>query len=256
ITKELFLNKQQKQYIVENMLRQKKFNIYVFSEDHKVLSFIPVKNESTKVIAWVVSYQIEPMIGVIKQNKINMDLIIFLLSIFIIYFIYNRMRFINDIENIAFFDKLTGIYNRYKFDELFEIELKSAKRYSTPVSIAVLDIDNFKRFNDIHGHLMGDKVLVNVAKIIKNTLRETDLYARWGGEEFVIVFRNTKAIDAFKVAEKLRLSIQELTKGNHKVEVSIGVTDFNNDTFETIFNRCDQALYESKNNGRNRTTLI
>ncbi len=158
----------------------------------------------------------------------------------------------------AYIDSLTNVYNRNKFDEILEIELKNVQRYKNPMSIALIDIDNFKNFNDTHGHLIGDEVLSKMAQIVNDGVRETDTFARWGGEEFVVLFRNTPADIAKQVSEKLKGMIEE---NEHpiagKITASFGVSEYKEgDTHRSIFKRCDDALYRAKANGRNRVEVL
>ncbi len=158
----------------------------------------------------------------------------------------------------AYYDGLTNVYNRNKFDETLEEELQRASRYENDLSIAIIDIDKFKDFNDTYGHLIGDEVLIMVAQYVNKNLRETDTFARWGGEEFVILFKNTSKEDARAVSDKLRDEISGLSHhsaGN--VTVSFGITSYQNgDTLKSIFKRCDDALYIAKENGRNRVEVL
>ena len=161
-------------------------------------------------------------------------------------------------EKKANIDGLTQVYNRAKFDEVFESELKKTKRYQTPLSIAIIDIDKFKDFNDNYGHLIGDEVLITMAQTVNKSLRETDTFARWGGEEFVILFQNTPKDLAEEVSQELRIKIQE---NKHDIAgtitASFGVTQYQDgDTAESIFERCDEALYLAKENGRNRVEVL
>lgn len=162
------------------------------------------------------------------------------------------------IENKAYLDNLTGVYNRNKFDELLEKELKRLQRYNESLSIAVIDIDKFKSFNDTYGHLIGDEVLVTMAHTVNKNIRSTDVFARWGGEEFVILFIDT-AIDKAKiVAEHLKDKIEE---NEHqiagKITASFGVTQYKeSDTIKEMFERCDEALYNAKAAGRNRVEIL
>lgn len=160
----------------------------------------------------------------------------------------------NDTEYKAYYDGLTKIYNRNKFDELFLQELLRVQRYKDDLSIAILDIDNFKNFNDTFGHLIGDEVLIMLANNLKEKVRNTDIFARWGGEEFVILFIETNLDDAIIIADKLRKYISELKhKTAGSITASFGLTKYKEgDTLESLFNRCDEALYSAKENGRNR----
>ena len=163
-----------------------------------------------------------------------------------------------NIEKEANIDGLTEVYNRRKFNEIFESEFKKAKRYEEVFSMAIVDIDNFKNFNDTYGHLIGDEVLITMAQTVSKALRETDTFARWGGEEFVILFQNTSKNTAKEVSQKLKDKIQA---NKHKVAgtitASFGVTQYEEgDTLESVFQRCDEALYLAKANGRNRVEVL
>ena len=163
-----------------------------------------------------------------------------------------------NISKKAYTDQLTKVNNRNKFEEIFEYESKRSKRYNYPLSLAILDIDDFKKVNDIFGHLIGDEVLVMLAQIINQNIRETDFFARWGGEEFVILFNNTKLKNAIKTAEKFRNMIENI---KHKIAgtttVSFGVTQLKKeDTLNSILKRADQALYYAKNSGKNSVNFI
>lgn len=150
-------------------------------------------------------------------------------------------------------DTLTGIYNRKKLKENLEDAIKKSKRYDEIFSIVLLDIDYFKKVNDNHGHLMGDKVLVTVAKIISENIRDVDLLARWGGEEFVVLLYNQDINQAEFVANKLRETIEENNIEKLKITCSFGVSQYkNSDSDESLFKRVDDALYEAKETGRNK----
>ncbi len=153
----------------------------------------------------------------------------------------------------AYTDKLTQLQNRNKFEEVFEYEVKQSKRYGQPITLAILDIDHFKIINDTHGHLVGDEVLVMMASAVNKHVRETDLFARWGGEEFVLLFNNTNLEKSKKVVENFRKIIESLVypKGQ-RITASFGVSELkHDDTLESILERTDKALYYAKNAGRN-----
>ena len=158
------------------------------------------------------------------------------------------------IEQKAYHDGLTNLYNRHKFDELFEVELSRVKRYKNHLSMAILDIDHFKIFNDNYGHLKGDEILIKIGNSLEPQLRVTDVFARWGGEEFVILFTETKLEDAIQCSNNIRKNIESLKHDvDSKVTVSLGVSEYkDNDTLESLFERCDKALYTAKEKGRNR----
>ena len=163
----------------------------------------------------------------------------------------------SELEEIASLDFLTQIYNRQKFEAFLEYEIKKHSRYEDGIfSLFLIDLDFFKEVNDNYGHLKGDFVLQEIAKILKICSRNTDLIARWGGEEFVILLPHTNIDDALLVAEKLRATIEQHNFDNIQVTCSIGIShSHKNDTKETIFKRADRALYKAKELGRNRIEM-
>jgi diguanylate cyclase (GGDEF)-like protein len=158
-----------------------------------------------------------------------------------------------ELTYMAYQDSLTSLYNRNKFEELFRYEQERFKRHHNPVSLAILDIDHFKQFNDRYGHIVGDEVLILLAKLLTSKTRKIDTVARWGGEEFVLLFNNTDLSTALEKSEKIREAIRALQHpiaGN--ISASFGVSTLKeNDTLQTLFNRADIALYKAKDNGRN-----
>lgn len=159
-------------------------------------------------------------------------------------------------------DELTGLANRRLLDPRLELEWNRARRFETPLSLLMIDIDHFKKYNDRNGHLLGDRVLKEVAGILKSTTRRVDTVARFGGEEFVILLPRQDAKTAFDIAEKLRQAVdqhkfvREDTQPGGKVTISLGVACFPHDADDPheLLNRSDLALYASKQAGRNRTT--
>jgi diguanylate cyclase len=157
----------------------------------------------------------------------------------------------------ALTDQLTEVKNRMAYDERIEQEYAYWKRYQTPLSQMVIDIDFFKKINDNYGHIAGDKVLHTVAQHLQNNIRETDFLARYGGEEFVIIMPGTTSEEAMGVAEKLRHEIE--TCGFHyrgeavMVTISCGVAQFaENNVPRDVFIKADEAMYKAKSAGRNR----
>jgi len=153
----------------------------------------------------------------------------------------------------ANYDALTKIYNRNMFNTLMEKKISDAKKEKTSFVFIILDIDFFKKVNDTYGHLVGDDVLINIAKLIKKHIRGNDIFARWGGEEFVLSFDVTldKGVE---IAENLRVKIAEKEFGVVKnLTCSFGVTQFrDDDTLGSMIERADLALYKAKDSGRNK----
>ncbi len=157
------------------------------------------------------------------------------------------------LKKLATIDKLTHVANRSKFDEVMKSSLGRAKRYGTNLSLILFDIDNFKKINDTYGHLVGDEVLKNIAKIVKKNIRKNDLVARWGGEEFMVIQPDIPSKDANILAQRLRQDIENFTFSKvQKVTASFGVTTFKvEDTLDSFLIRVDKALYKAKNSGKN-----
>lgn len=157
------------------------------------------------------------------------------------------------LEERASKDVLTRLYNRQYLDKQLGIELDKAERYQIPFSLVLFDIDHFKMVNDSHGHLMGDKVLQLLSDLVQRSIRKSDLLARWGGEEFMLLLPSSRIEAALKTAEKLRQAIADDSFENaQKITCSFGVSEYRHaDTVETMTNRADQALYAAKHAGRN-----
>ncbi|MGB5867623.1 MAG: transporter substrate-binding domain-containing protein [Arcobacteraceae bacterium] len=159
-----------------------------------------------------------------------------------------------ELEKLAITDKLTNIYNRRKLDEMLEHELNRSQRFKHTFAVVILDIDFFKKVNDTFGHQEGDKVLIQIANILKTHIRKTDIVGRFGGEEFVIICPESHQENVYNLIEKIRLYIENYTFENiGNITASFGITMLQeNDTEEALLKRADDALYKAKNNGRNQ----
>ncbi|MDA7816799.1 GGDEF domain-containing protein [Sulfurimonas sp.] len=164
----------------------------------------------------------------------------------------------NEYEYFAYHDHLTKIYNRQKFDELFLKEFESIKRYKDNFSVILIDLDKFKIVNDTFGHLVGDLVLVAVVGIITKELRVNDIFARWGGEEFIILLPRTDINGAYIKAQELRQSIESyVNKELPPITISAGVTQVNNsDSINSCLKRVDDALYQAKEKRNDVVKLV
>lgn len=168
-------------------------------------------------------------------------------------------------EEMAITDELTRVYNHRHFLRSLNAEIKRVARYGEPLSLCMIDVDHFKRFNDTHGHLKGNEVLVEVARIIRHCARETDVAARYGGEEFAVVLPKTGREKALLFGERLRQAVEKFpfpggeSQPGGKLTISLGLTTFPDDGADenaaSIVEKADQALYQSKKDGRNRVTV-
>ena len=159
-------------------------------------------------------------------------------------------------ENISI-DKMTGIKNRYYFEQRVLEEIKIADYNKQPLALLLFDIDNFKKVNDTYGHDIGDKIIIRITQTTTNIIRATDLFARWGGEEFVILMPKTSLTTAKERAEQLRQAIEEISHPETgSVTISIGVAEWQaTEIPANWFKRADKALYSAKHNGRNRVEV-
>lgn len=162
-----------------------------------------------------------------------------------------------ELEHIASTDALTGMYNRVRFDKELEAELRRAKRYQGDLSLIMVDVDHFKRINDLYGHQVGDTVLTKLSHVLRENLRRIDVMGRWGGEEFVVIVPQTEFDNAVSLAEKLRVAIEEYNFPEVvNITASFGVTSYKKgDTADALLKRADTALYEAKKKGRNRVEV-
>lgn len=168
-----------------------------------------------------------------------------------------RASYFSKQENLARCDGLTGLLNHRMFQEIIREEYNRVKRYNNQLSLVMLDIDHFKKFNDTYGHPVGDEVIKMVAQTIKSMVRTTDRAFRYGGEEFAIILTETSAENGARLAERIRLQIESNRSVNGLViTISIGVGGFNDtETPEGFVKRVDGALYGAKETGRNRVVI-
>jgi len=176
--------------------------------------------------------------------------------------IVNQMR---TIERLSMIDQLTNLPNRRSFDERLGMEWKQAIREQTPISLLMIDLDNFKVLNDTYGHQQGDVVLQKVANILPLSFRRPgDFAARWGGEEFVVLLPNTALDGAIELAEKIRTDIEKMpvkaANGSViKITLSAGVNSLipaNDTSIDAFISNADKALYRAKDAGRNKVIHI
>ncbi|MCX6645660.1 MAG: GGDEF domain-containing protein, partial [bacterium] len=174
---------------------------------------------------------------------------------------FERALFYEEVRRLSVTDPLTKLSNRRAFIQRLEEEFKRSVRYRTPLSMAICDLDDFKRINDRYGHQAGDLVLIEVSKILMDSVREVDLAGRWGGEEIALIFPQTKTDGAMIACERIRKKISELKvpfPGTViTVTMSIGISTVDPDetcprSVEAMMGLADHAMYLAKQNGKNR----
>ena len=170
-------------------------------------------------------------------------------------FMYSQTRF------LSVTDPLTGLYNRRHFEDTLEREFLRASRYDNHLSFAIIDVDFFKKVNDTYGHSTGDYVLKEVAYLILQNLRKTDMVFRYGGEEFTVIITETPKEKAIVPLERLRKAVEEYPFSYNgqdiKITISIGISEVceNITTVHQLFDDADRALYKAKENGRNQIQI-
>ncbi len=167
-----------------------------------------------------------------------------------------REEVVNYYRDLSIRDSLTGLYNNAHFKELLEVEVKRSERYGHPLSLLMIDIDDFKKWQDKRGHLSGDRALKEIGNLIRSIVRGVDIVARYGGEEFAILMAETPKEMARLAAERVRKAIESLNlvDGRDPLTVSIGVAEFPRDAREPeeLIEKADMALYKAKREGKNR----
>lgn len=245
--------------IFKGLENQESLSVY----EHKsqtIFTVIPEFNPLTKeMVAFLIIKERTNKIETINSyavQKLVLGLMLLLAVLLIIFLIFIKK---DTLEHKAYLDVLTGVYNRNRFNDIFKYEIQRSQRYGNKFSLAILDIDHFKRINDTYGHLVGDEILKMLASFVSANIRRSDIFARWGGEEFVVLFVETGVNSAQISCENLRKGVEELSHDvAGKVTVSFGVTEYRgeNETSKEIFDRCDRALYKAKETGRNKVEIL
>ncbi len=235
--------------LCEFFIKNKNFFSCSSFHEHNLANELLKLPEEKRVVSMIYTKYFEPRVFMIKVNPLTKDQSILTLTDITKMYLKSR-----EFEKRAFYDELTKIFNRSKFNEMLEYEIERKNRYGYDLSLIIFDIDNFKQINDTYGHLKGDQVLKEVSSIVKNSVRSTDLVARWGGEEFAVLLNSCSLENAVKVAENIRKNIEKFFQLKElPITCSFGVAEFKEyDTKESFIHEADKALYKAKNRGKNR----
>ena len=175
--------------------------------------------------------------------------------------IYSNITREKEIEEESFLDELTQVYNRKKFHSCLDSFLENRSEDAEPTVLVMIDIDHFKAINDLYGHVIGDEMLITLSRFIEQQTRKSDLFCRWGGEEFIIAFIDTDIESANIISNKLcelienDLELQRLV--GSKLTASFGLVTYTvNDTEDSVISRADKAMYVAKNSGKNRVVKL
>ncbi|QOP40299.1 sensor domain-containing diguanylate cyclase [Sulfurimonas marina] len=256
------INKKIKKHILKNLENQEDFTVDTFigqSQNKSIIvSFIGIKNFEEKKVAYMIGYSYSMTMDIFNKRATQMALILtfvnFVLTLLLIILFRKEKLKAQRASEEAIRDPLTGVLNRRGFNNILDYKISISRRYDSDMSVMFFDIDHFKDVNDNYGHDVGDTILQELSNVIKACIRESDIFARWGGEEFIIVLPQTSMKDAVVLAEKLQ---KEIKKYNFtKVETltcSFGVTQLQDDeSSDELLKRVDELLYLAKTTGRDR----
>ncbi len=254
----------------------KPFSKYL-EKDLEVITYIPIQNTITKEVVAVFSFSSS---NLFIDSKNSISNILFLTSVFVIavvlFLIFKEVKYrvrleveVEDrtlnlqklnvkLESLIAADTLTGANNRHYFYNVSKKMLSIAKREKTNLSIAVINIDKFKKINDNYGHKTGDKVLISLVETIKNLIRDSDIFVRFSGDEFVLLFPTTNLNNAFIISEKIRKAIEESrVEDEISFTISIGISELedSSEDIESVLKKADMELYKAKKEGRNTISM-
>ncbi|MFA5336849.1 MAG: GGDEF domain-containing protein [Candidatus Omnitrophota bacterium] len=232
----------------------------VFSEEIKYLGEVEAvefsrPEDESKYLQFVFGDEVNSLYIKTESKKIigHQDLLRKLLELCI-----ERINLYDRFQQLSIYDTLTETYNRRYFVMRFIEEFERAQKFSLKLSFIMIDVDNFKKINDTYGHLVGDAVLKEIAKIIKQNIREIDSLARFGGEEFSLILPETDKMSAIVVGERIRSKVsQQIIKAFDEMlsaTISVGVSSFPQNTLysDVLMETADKALYQAKISGRNK----
>ena len=256
------INRLLPQSVNRQLAKGKSFSILFHHKDilenkNIVISFIAISNLNNQTVAYMIHYEFASFIDIVLEKNhfilIALTLILLVVNLFFAILLNNERKKQLLLKKMATHDPLTKIYNRHGLNELIDQKIEEFKRFGHPLSVIFFDIDFFKKINDSYGHDIGDYVLKNIASLVKNEIRQSDIFGRWGGEEFIIFLPETTLKDAIRLAEKLRAEIE--SHAFYEIDnltCSFGVTQLRQEQSKSaLIKEVDTLLYRAKNSGRN-----
>lgn len=246
------LKKELEPHIKTGSSFSQEFNI---NGQYLIISFLSVENFKKEHVAYLISISEDDSLMLMKRNYLLLNIMIFIVLFAFFVIIFQSYRNQNKLLKMSTIDFLTKLLNRNKMVDLLSQEYDKAKRYNSTYTVMMFDIDYFKSINDEFGHAIGDDYLIEFSRLIHRNVRTSDSFARWGGEEFVLLLPNTDEGNSTLLAEKLRSLVEKYSfSGPKNITVSIGFSQVQLDdrSLEDAIERADTALYHSKKNGRNQ----
>jgi len=230
------------------------------SQKSVVEIYIPIMKNNSFIGAFELYYDISKSVKEISEYidlifKLNLLIFFTILILFFIILYWISAKSLKEKELISK-DYLTNLFNRRYFYEIIENFIQLSKRNKTPISLCMIDIDNFKNINDQYGHSVGDIVLKTFADEVKEIIRQSDILVRFGGEEFLLLLPNTNIDNAEILANKICTHFNKSSNEVH-FTVSIGISEYkNNNSIDNLINEADQCLYLAKENGKNQVVKL
>ena len=261
----LSINKTIAQEVSKKIVKQDNFTVATHIGKIKnksvIVRFMAIRNFNKKKVAYIVAYNYSITLDIVKKRSaqilVLLTVVNAVMTMLIFFLLQREKRKTEYASKEAIHDPLTAILNRRGFDQMLEHKIFVSKRYLSELSIIFFDIDHFKNINDTYGHDIGDVILKELTTVIKEQIRESDVFARWGGEEFVILLPMSSLSDALLLAEKLQTKIKDthFSVVDH-LTCSFGVTQLKqNDQVETFLKRVDEFLYLAKTTGRDKIVI-
>jgi diguanylate cyclase (GGDEF)-like protein len=238
-----------------NLLAQRSFDLYLeYMGDDYLVHFNELRNIDNQHVGYIGTISLDNRIIEFAHERSQLVLVVTAITMLMIALFYLVMKKEEAINKYAMIDSITGIYNRGTFMDFSRKLLARQRREQVPISLAMIDIDNFKDTNDLHGHRIGDKVLAEIANVILDCIRDSDILARYGGDELILLLPDTKLDVAVSVLERIRFIIEATSFTKIKrITVSIGVHQIKeNETIDDAITFADMALYKAKSEGRNQ----
>lgn len=222
-----------------------------------VFTYLPIKGPSGDFLGYIAGINRNPSAEELLKIYLHFAFLLLLFFAMAALLLYQAVRSHSKLVDEAMFDSLTGALKKAEFEALAKSEADRAKRYRFPLSVILFDLDGFKSVNDLHGHIAGDSVLKTLAHAIRGSIRGTDRFFRWGGDEFLLVLPHTGKEGARKLAEKLLQLAGRIEAGPVKgVSLSLGIAELEEDDTDlgTVLVRADEALYRAKEKGKSQVS--
>jgi diguanylate cyclase (GGDEF)-like protein len=243
-----------------NLGKKEAFSITA-SYNHKqyLVHFLPIESCEQELAGYYISLYEDDHIAIIKRQKYIALLLLSIMALMLATSVFLFSRDKSRIYKMASTDSLTGIFNRRHFLSIAQEKVTELAKREGSLGVIMLDIDHFKRVNDTFGHDVGDAVLKTLTLLVTEAVRASDVFARWGGEEFIVLISNLNGVQTVQIAERIRQVVEQYSfEIIGKLTISLGVSMIQqtDESIDSVINRADDALYQAKQSGRNKVCLF